>query len=111
MPRVLNFRIDSVSAVPDDAQTPIGLSRAPRATAAIVTITPEDLRAVEEARRIREMSDDEIEAELAEIECPRNPRNVHNPQGNRMTGQSSEPPPSSAAPPAATASRGLLPRP
>jgi transposase-like protein len=41
--------------------------RAPRATAAVVPMAPEDLRAIEEARRIREMSAEEIEAEVAEI--------------------------------------------
>ena len=42
--------------------------RPPRATAAVVTTAPEDLRAVEEGRRIAALSHEEIETELREIE-------------------------------------------
>lgn len=43
--------------------------REPRGAAAVVAMmTPDDLKAIEEARRIRNMSPEEVEAELAEIE-------------------------------------------
>lgn len=42
--------------------------RPPRASAAVLAMSPEDIAAVEQARRMREMSSEEIEAEIAEIE-------------------------------------------
>jgi hypothetical protein len=42
--------------------------REPRASAAVMSMTPEDIRAVEQARRIRDMTQEEIEEEIAGIE-------------------------------------------
>jgi hypothetical protein len=45
--------------------------REPRAAVLAASLTPEDLRAVEEARRVRELSTADLDAELRDLEARR----------------------------------------